>query len=65
MFYPCVVKDKEGNVKKEYSTKQLTRRHWKKFQITLPLNAGTSKKIKASQHPYDFRAENDSNFYLP
>lgn len=38
MIFPCVVKDKDGNIKREYSAKYLTKKHWKQFDFHYRLN---------------------------
>ncbi len=40
MLYQCTVKDKDGNVKRKYSTKYLAKRHWKQFDFHYRLNPG-------------------------
>lgn len=69
MIFPCVVKDKDGKIKREYSTAQLSRRYWIQFDFKLRLNSrlnhNKKRVVPVSMDYINTPMEDDTNFYLP
>lgn len=64
MLYPCTIKDKHDKVKRIYSSKQLSKRHWNEFSFKLRLNPRKNTVLPTS---IMFIKDVDVyyNFYLP